>query len=84
MHISSYDFYFFSKKGMILYSWLPIQTYPKKMVSLKKKVPQNLVHFGPFFSTQKNPFHTLKLYMSGQKFDENPPPKNNQLSDHQL
>jgi hypothetical protein len=50
MHIFSYDFYFFPKKGMILYSWLPIQTYPKKMVSLKKKtIPQNLAHFWAIF-----------------------------------
>lgn len=75
MHISSYDFLFFQKKGMILYSWLPIQTYPQKMVSLKKKSSK----FGAFwaiFFHPKNPFHTLKLYMSGQKFDENPPAKN--------
>jgi hypothetical protein len=57
--------FFFSKKGMILYSWLPIQTYPKKMVSLKKKILKIWRILGHFFPP-KNPFHTLKLYMSGQ------------------
>ncbi len=46
------DLFYFLKRGMILYSWLPIWTYPKKMVSLggKKnlkllKIWRNLGHF---------------------------------------
>jgi len=54
------------------------------MVSLKNKKSSKFGAFWAIFFRPKNPFHTLKLYMSGQKFDENLPPKNNQLSDHQL
>jgi hypothetical protein len=54
------------------------------MVSLKNKKSSKFGTFWAIFFHPKNPFHMLKLYMSGQKFDENPPPKNNQLSDHQL
>jgi hypothetical protein len=64
MHIFSYDF-FFKKRDDSIFSWLPLPTYPKKMVIFKKKkkkkkIPQNLAHFGPFFSTQ-NSFPYIKI-----------------------
>jgi len=40
-----------------------METYHQKMASLKKKkIPQILADFGPFFST-KNPFHMSKAYV---------------------
>jgi len=80
MHIFSYDF-FFKKRDDSIFSWLPIPTYPKKMVSLKKKLKKKkslkiwriLGHFFP----PKIPFHTSKLYVSSQQ-------NKIQLSDHQL
>lgn len=50
MHIFSYDF-FFKKRDDSIFSWLPIPTYPKKMVSLKKKLKKkNPSKFGAFWA----------------------------------
>jgi hypothetical protein len=49
---------YFSKKGMILYSWLSIQTYPKKMGEFENSSKSGA--FWAIFFPPKNPFHTSK------------------------